>query len=54
MLAVSFGFYGLIRKTVAGRSLEGLTVESIILAPIALGYIAYLTVTQQGAFTHVG
>lgn len=53
VLAVSFGFYGLIRKTVAVESLEGLTVESIILAPAALGYIAYLTITQQGAFTHV-
>ena len=53
VLAVSFGFYGLIRKTVAVESLEGLTVESIILAPAALGYIAYLTVTKQGAFTHV-
>lgn len=52
VLAVSFGFYGLIRKTVAVESLEGLTVESIILAPVAMGYIAYLTVTQQGAFTH--
>lgn len=53
VLAVSFGFYGLIRKTVAVESLEGLTVESIILAPAALGYIAYLTVTKEGAFTHV-
>jgi len=54
VLAVSFGVYGLIRKTVAVESLEGLTVESIILAPFALGYIVYLTVTQQGAFTHAG
>ena len=34
VLAVSFGFYGLIRKTVAVESLEGLTVEAIILAPL--------------------
>ncbi len=53
VLAVSFGVYGLIRKTVAVESLEGLTVESIILSPIALGYIAYLTLTKQGAFMHV-
>lgn len=52
VLAVSFGVYGLIRKTVPVESLEGLTVESIILSPIALGYIVYLTVTKQGAFLH--
>ena len=52
VLAVSFGIYGLIRKTVAVESLEGLTVESIILSPAALGYIIYLTVTKQGAFLH--
>ncbi|MET0546853.1 MAG: EamA family transporter, partial [Caulobacterales bacterium] len=38
---------------VAVESLEGLTVESILLAPAALGYIAYLTATKQGAFLHV-
>lgn len=53
VLAVSFGFYGLIRKKVAVESLEGLTVESILLAPAALGYIVYLTATKQGAFLHV-
>ena len=52
VLAVSFGIYGLIRKTVAVESLEGLTVESIILFPAALGYVVYLTITQQGAFLH--
>ena len=53
VLAVSFGIYGLIRKTVAVESLEGLTVESIILAPAALAYIVYLTLTKQGAFLQV-
>lgn len=53
VLAVSFGIYGLIRKTVAVESLEGLTVESIILAPAAFAYIVYLTLTKQGAFLHV-
>lgn len=53
VLAVSFGVYGLIRKTVAVESLEGLTVESIVLAPAAFGYILYLALTKQGAFMHV-
>jgi len=52
VLAVSFGFYGLIRKTVAVESLEGLTVEAIILAPISLCIIVYLVLTNQGAFLH--
>ncbi|MBP6012510.1 MAG: EamA family transporter RarD [Alphaproteobacteria bacterium] len=52
-LAVSFGFYGLIRKTVAVESLEGLTIEAIILMPVSLAYIVYLVWTQQGAYMHV-
>ncbi len=51
-LAISFGIYGLIRKTVAVESLEGLTIEAIILAPVSLGYIVYLVATGQGAFFH--
>ena len=34
-LASSFALYGLLRKTVAARALVGLTLESIILMPIA-------------------
>ena len=54
VLAVSFGVYGLIRKQVDVESLEGLTVEAIILAPLSLGYIVYLVSSGQGAFFHVG
>lgn len=54
VLAVSFGLYGLIRKKVPVESLEGLTVEAIILMPLSLGYIVYLVTTGQGAFFHVG
>jgi chloramphenicol-sensitive protein RarD len=53
VLAVSFGIYGLIRKTVAVESLEGLTIEAIILAPISLAYIVYMVASHQGAFMHV-
>jgi chloramphenicol-sensitive protein RarD len=35
-MAVTFGFYGLLRKTVAAGALAGLTVESLILYPVAL------------------
>jgi chloramphenicol-sensitive protein RarD len=49
-LAVSFGIYGLIRKTVPVESLEGLTVEALLLAPLSLGYIVYLSTQGSGAF----
>ena len=35
VLAVSFGFYGLMRKTAALGAIEGLTLETLILAPLA-------------------
>jgi chloramphenicol-sensitive protein RarD len=53
-LAFSFGFYGLIRKMVPVESLEGLTVEALLLAPLSLGYIVYLTTTGTGAFLAQG
>jgi chloramphenicol-sensitive protein RarD len=53
-LAVSFGIYGLIRKTVPVESLEGLAVEALILAPVSLAYIVYLASQGNGAFMHQG
>lgn len=44
-LAVSFGFYGYVRKTVRAGSSASLFVETLLLAPLALGYIAYVTLT---------
>jgi len=39
-LAFSFGFYGLVRKTVDINSLHGLLVETALLFPVALGALA--------------
>jgi chloramphenicol-sensitive protein RarD len=39
-LACSFGFYGLVRKKIDINSLHGLFIESVILLPIAIGFIA--------------
>lgn len=36
VLAVSFGFYGLMRKTATLGAIEGLTLETLILAPLAV------------------
>ena len=40
-LCFSFATYGLLRKRVAVDSLSGLTVETMILAPLALAYLGY-------------
>jgi chloramphenicol-sensitive protein RarD len=49
-LAVSFGIYGLIRKTIRLNSIEGLFVETAMIAPLAIGYLIYLGFTGTGAF----
>ena len=52
-LAVSFGLYGLIRKQVAVESLIGLTIEAIVLTPIARAYLIFAGVQGSGMFlTH--
>lgn len=41
-LAISWGAYGLLRKTGALGSVEGLTVETSLLLPLAAGYLLFL------------
>jgi chloramphenicol-sensitive protein RarD len=50
ILAASFGGYGLMRKTAALGALEGLSFETLILFPFALGYLAWLTMHGQNSF----
>lgn len=38
-LAASFGLYGLLRKTAALGALEGLSIETLIIFPAALGFL---------------
>ena len=49
-LAVSFAFYGLLRKIIPVQPLVGLTVETCLLAPVALAYLTYLTTQQTSYF----
>ncbi len=49
-LALTFGFYGLLRKTMNVDSVTGLTVETIILAPIALAFLIHREHAGVGAF----
>jgi chloramphenicol-sensitive protein RarD len=42
-LALSFAFYGLIRKFAPVEAFEGLSIETILLAPAAIGYLLWLS-----------
>lgn len=53
-LATSFALYGFLRKIVAVDSLEGLTIETAFLTPLALGWLAYLASRDSAAFAHFG
>ena len=52
-LAVTFGFYGLIRKVAPVGSLVGLTVETLLLSIPALIYLFYLDSHGQGTIFRV-
>jgi chloramphenicol-sensitive protein RarD len=49
-LALSFAFYGLLRKQVAADGLLGLFIETLLLAPAALAFVLYLSYYGQSAF----
>jgi chloramphenicol-sensitive protein RarD len=53
-LAFSFGGYGLLRKLAPLNSLEGLTLETLLLFLPALGYLVYLQAIGVAAFGHAG
>ena len=49
-LAVTFGFYGLLRKTAVLGALEGLALETALLAPLAVAWMAWWTWSGQAAW----
>lgn len=49
-LAATFGLYGLLRKTAALGALEGLTLETLLLFPVAAAYLIFLTAQGQNSF----
>ncbi len=55
-LAVTFGLYGLVKKQVGGTvsPLVGLTVETVLLSPFALGYLLWLQFTGASAYLSNG
>jgi rarD protein len=51
LLAISFGLYGLVKKLSKLTSIIGLTMETMIIAPLALGYIVYKQVDGTSTLT---
>ena len=54
VLAFSFGAYGLVKKVVGVGAIEGLVVETSVLTPIALAFLAVVAVQGTGNFTTHG
>ena len=53
-IAILFGLYGLLRKTVDAGAPVGLFVECLLLSPFALGWLIWLEVQGMGAFGRHG
>lgn len=47
VLAISFSFYGVLRKKIPVDGLVGLTLEASFLAPLALGYLVFQASRSQ-------
>jgi chloramphenicol-sensitive protein RarD len=54
ILAGCFGFYGLIRKQVEIDSITGLTVEALLLAPVAGVWLALMVMRGDAVFLRAG
>jgi len=52
-LAFSFGFYGLIRKNLNLPAVSGLALETLIILPFALGYLAWQQAQGALAFSNL-
>jgi chloramphenicol-sensitive protein RarD len=53
ILAVSFGLYGLLRKTVPAEGPVGLAVETCLLLPVVLVFLIVRAVRGEMAFLHI-
>ena len=53
-LAVSFSLYGFVRKIISVDALPGLTTETLLLLPLAVGYLGWCQWAGSGAFTTAG
>ncbi|HEX4977782.1 MAG TPA: EamA family transporter RarD [Nocardioides sp.] len=53
-LAFSFGLYGLAKKQAGAGAVESLTFETVVLTPVAVGYIGYLVWSGTSEFGNNG
>ena len=54
VLAASFGTYGLAKKKANVEAVESLTFETLVLTPLALGYLIWLSAAGHSTFTTEG
>ncbi|HEX3932987.1 MAG TPA: EamA family transporter RarD [Nocardioides sp.] len=54
VLACSFGSYGLCKKKANAPAIESLTFETLVIGPVALAYLVWLTARGQSTFTSHG
>ncbi|QYJ03814.1 EamA family transporter RarD [Nocardioides panacisoli] len=54
LLAFSFGTYGLCKKKANAGAIESLTFETVLVAPVAVAWVAWLWLTGNGHFTTEG
>ena len=50
VVGFSFASYGILRKMIETPAVSGLLVETILLAPLSIAYVLYLSVSQQAVF----
>jgi chloramphenicol-sensitive protein RarD len=53
-LAFTFSLYGFVRKVISVDALPGLATETLLLFPLALGYLVWRQMNGVAAFTHQG
>lgn len=54
VLAFTFGTYGLVKKTANASAVDSLTVETLVLAPVAAAYLVWLALTGEQQLTGHG
>lgn len=54
ILALSFGMYGVVKKKVRLPATVGLAAEVVVTAPLAVGFLVWLTVAGRSTFTGEG
>ena len=53
-LACSFSLYGFVRKLISVEALPGLATETVLLLPMAVGYLLWCAASGTGAFPSAG